>query len=138
MRCRVVSVAALIVLFGLTAGCSEPSATCDAARQLSDSVDELFSEETFDGGREAVESSARSVGSDLEELRDAAGEQFGDQIDVLGQEFDELRSSVLDLEPGELRDGLGAVGEEADDTSAAWNRLVADIVDEVEDCDLTA
>jgi hypothetical protein len=96
-KLRLASIAALLTLAPVTAaGCSDDDASpvCEARDDLSDSVDELRDLSLREDGVSSVESAIADVSDRLGDVRTAASEEIGPQIDAAESAIDGLRTSV--------------------------------------------
>jgi hypothetical protein len=126
---------ALLAVF--TVGCSDDESTaCEEAENLEAAVDDLFSEETLEGGRDAVDAELDQVGEDLEALRDAADEEVGAEVDELGSQLGDVGDALGELDSDDLSGSADEVEAQLREAGDAWSALVDQVQASIEECEV--
>jgi hypothetical protein len=131
------SATAVALLAVLGVGCSDDEPTaCEEAENLEASVDDLFSAETLEGGREAVDADLEAVGDDLEALRDAADEEVGAEVDTLGDELGDVGDALGELDSDDLSGSAEDVEAQLREAGDAWSALVDRVQASIDECEV--
>jgi hypothetical protein len=134
------SALALAVASLLLVGCSdddEPSA-CGELQDVADDVRGLTSTDLIAEGTDEVRDDVDDLTSEWDEVRDAAGDQFGDELDALESALSDVGSTLDDLGEGSLDEIEDELDTEIDAVRAAYDELTTAVSDELGDCDLSA
>jgi hypothetical protein len=119
---------------------SSEASTCEEMQQLSSAVNGLTSFDLAGEGTNGLEAQLDTVKSDWQDVRDAASDQFGDQLDALEQSVEALGTTL-----GSLGDGGQSLGSLIDQVrteitavSTAWQSLADSAESELSGCDLSS
>jgi hypothetical protein len=120
---RAIAACGAIVVLGLFPACSssdDSSSTttspegkeevCAARDELEASVAGLIDADLLTGGTEGIQDAVDQVVGDLGDLKDAAGDDYGPQVEALEADLEELQDAVAGLGDGGVGEGLTAVG----------------------------
>ena len=131
--------AVIVTSMLLLGACSDSEAsTCGAAQDLADAVRDLGEVDLGTEGRDEVERALDDVGAAWDELADAAGDQFGDEIDSLETSVDDAGQAVAEApEADDLRDAGSSISDALGDVGDAWGSLSSSVQAELGDCDLS-
>lgn len=124
----------------LLVGCSdddEPSA-CGELQDVADDVRGLMSTDVIAEGTDEVREDVDDLNAEWDEVRSAAGDQFGDEIDALESALSDVGATLEDLGGGSLDEVEDELGTEIDAIRAAYDDLATAVSDELGECDLSA
>ena len=111
---------------------SGEDAVCEARAELDSSFASLGEIDIVNDGTDALSAAVDDIGDDVESLREAAGDEAGDEADAVGEAYDALAAAVGDLGDGAIGDGAAAVGTALADFGTALGELAVALA---QDCD---
>ena len=119
-RRRVALACGVVVVLGLLSACgsSDDSSSapegkeqvCAARDQLEASVSGLVDPDLLTEGTDGIRDAVDQVADDVQELRAAAGDDYGPQVEALQTDLEDLQNAVTELGAGGVGEGLAAVG----------------------------
>lgn len=115
------------------AGADDRPEVCTRYDDFRDSLGDVTSLDTLRGGRDGIDDALDDARTDLDELREAAGQDFEQEIDALQDAFADARTSIADL------GGSGSFVDRLSDVTDALRGVVSaadDLRDAIADkCD---
>jgi hypothetical protein len=129
--------AAALLLALLAAGCSDdvPQA-CEDVQALKVSLDELFSEETLEGGRGTAEEELDQVREDLADLGESAEAEVDTEVDELQAQLGDVGDAIEAADADDLEGSVDEIGAQLGEAGDAWSALVDQVQTSLEECDV--
>jgi hypothetical protein len=119
---------------------SSEASTCEAMQELSSAVNGLSSFDLSAEGTNGRQAQLDTIESDWQDVRDAASDQFGDELDSLEQSVDTLGDTLGSI--GDGGQGIGSlidqVRTEITAVGTAWQALADSAESELSGCDLSS
>lgn len=120
-------------LLAASCGDDETAALCDARDDLRTSVENLEDVDVVEGGTEALDDAVSDVEESVRSLRDAAQEEYDDEISAVEDAWDQLGQVLSNLgnQPSASAE-IEAVGDSLAELAAATETLVDSLSEECE------
>lgn len=130
--------ASLLLLTAAACSDDDTPAACSAAQDFADSLRSLTDVNVVSEGTDALQSGIDDVQASWADLKDAASDQFGDDVDELDAAVSDAGDTVSSLpESGSLSEAATSIGDALSGISTSWDTLKGDIQGEFSDCDLS-
>ena len=113
-------------------GDSGDSEVCDRRQDVDDSFQALISVNVIEDGTTAYNEALVAFRDDVDELSEAAGDEYSAEVDAVRTSIDELEGSLESTEGQPIEDRAQALGEAAADVTSSTNALLQAIESECE------
>ena len=129
-------VAAVVLTASLAVSCSDDggddsASTCQSMQNLSTQVDTLLALNPVSVGADGVRTQVDAVKQSWQDARDAAGDQFGDELDAFQSSIDALSESIGS------GGGVSGIQSAVDAVKTSWQSLTTAVDNELSDCTLS-